>query len=214
MAFMAIASCGHTIRIADNQEELEVKFHSTSEDHLRTAVKVDLGCSSSELVYGATLKLPGQFVAPTDIASHEPANYVHRLQRHMQNIRPVPTRANQRTAQIHDDLRECTHVFVRCDSVKKPLQSPYNGPFKVLNRTDKYFVLSIADKHETVSLDRLKVAYVNNDKAINNFPESSRQPEAVLSSTASTIPVAPPPRQTRSGRHVHCPRKLADYDCG
>ena len=44
---------------------------------IHTAVKADLGCSTAELVYEATPRLPGQFVAPTG-PPHEmdPTNYV------------------------------------------------------------------------------------------------------------------------------------------
>ena len=34
---------------------------------IRTAVKADLGCPTAELVYGTTLRLPGQFVAPATL---------------------------------------------------------------------------------------------------------------------------------------------------
>ncbi|XP_071944773.1 uncharacterized protein [Antedon mediterranea] len=55
---------------------------------LRTVVKEDLGLSSAELVFGTTLRLPGQFVTPSSTnADLDPSNYIHRLQRIMQNIR-------------------------------------------------------------------------------------------------------------------------------
>jgi transposase InsO family protein len=31
----------------------------------RTAIKEDLSCTAAELLYGTTLRLPGEFVAPT-----------------------------------------------------------------------------------------------------------------------------------------------------
>ena len=42
---------------------------------------------------------------------------------------------------ISNDLATCTHVFLRHDAVKKPLQQQYDGPFKVLRRSNKHFTL-------------------------------------------------------------------------
>ena len=61
----------------------------------------------------------------------------------------------------HDSWFPCTHVFVCRDSVKKPLQSPYDGPFRVICRTPKYYHLEMYGKSDTVSIDRLKPAHVN-----------------------------------------------------
>ena len=51
-----------------------------------------------------------------------------------------------------------SHVFIRVDRVKKPLQPPYNGPFRVIERMDKYFIIDVNGKHDSISIDRLKVA--------------------------------------------------------
>ena len=48
------------------------------------------------------------------------------------------------------------YVFV-CDDVSKPPLSPfYRGPYKVLQRSKKFFVVQIGDKSDSVSVDRLK----------------------------------------------------------
>ena len=61
---------------------------------------------------------------------------------------------------MSDKLSTATHVFVRRDAVRKPLQPPYDGPYLVLKRTDKHFTVS---RHDTVSVDRLKPAYLDSD---------------------------------------------------
>ena len=50
------------------------------------------------------------------------------------------------------------HVFVRHEAIRKPLQSPYDGPYRVLERADKHCTLDIAGRPEVVSLDHLKPA--------------------------------------------------------
>ena len=130
---------------------------------IRTVIKRDIGCSTAELVYGTTLRLPGQFVAPVADAGLDPSDYVHRLQRAMCQLQTPPTRPHERAPQLHKDLLTCQYVFVRCDRVQKPLHPPYRGPYRVISRADKFYTLDIDGKRDTVSLDRLKVAYLDTD---------------------------------------------------
>ena len=61
---------------------------------------------------------------------------------------------------VSEAISLCTHVLIRHDAVHKPLQQPYDGPCKVLQRNDKYYVVDINGSHDTVSLDHLKPAYL------------------------------------------------------
>lgn len=47
--------------------------------------------------------------------------------------------------------------------VCKPLQTPYEGPFPVLKRHDKYFTVNVKGKNMNISLDRLKAAFILNN---------------------------------------------------
>ena len=119
-------------------------------------------CSAAELVYGTSLRLPGEFfhhdVSDTIV---EPTTLLTRLETTMRELRPVPVREqSQHNAYVSKDLASCTHVFMRNDAVRKPLQQPYNGPFRVLERTDKYFTLELNGRKDKVSLDRLRPAYL------------------------------------------------------
>ena len=58
----------------------------------------------------------------------------------------------------HLYLLICSHVYVRNDAVRAPLQRPYLGPFLVLQRSDKYYVLDMKGRSDFVSIDRLKPA--------------------------------------------------------
>lgn len=129
---------------------------------LRSAFKPDLGCTVAELVYGTTLRLPGEFLVPSKNApSADPASYVTRLKAIFDRLRPTPPRQPSSTKlYVHDDLQTCTHVFVRVDAVRKPLQPPYSGPYQVVSRTPKFFTLIINGKQDQVSIDRLKPAYI------------------------------------------------------
>ena len=111
---------------------------------IRTALKEDLSATAAEMVYGTTLRLPGEFFTPSSTpALADPTDYVSKLKSHFQNVRPISPRAAQRTSHISDGLATCTHVFVRHDGVRKPLQAPYGGPFRVISRTDKHFTVAL-----------------------------------------------------------------------
>ncbi|GFV27790.1 transposon Ty3-G Gag-Pol polyprotein [Trichonephila clavipes] len=86
-------------------------------------------------------------------------------------------------------------VFLRIDRVRKTLEPPYAGPFKVLSRTDKVFKLEINGKAVSVSIDRLKAAHSFSD---------------CESTSSSPIPTSKSPKDviTRSGR---CSRRVVRF---
>ena len=163
-------------------------------------------------------------VAPSSATeSLDPTDYAHRLKRHMADLSPAGTRQQSVKSYIPKVLDDCTHVFIRQDHVQKPLQPPYCGPFKVTQRTPKYFVLDQRGKRVTVSVDRLKPAFM--EKATS--PQTDRQ-EPRETPRADDLPAqTPPPRSqpapdppvqpdppvriTRSGRHVHWPRRFLTF---
>ncbi|RWR99061.1 hypothetical protein B4U79_05687, partial [Dinothrombium tinctorium] len=67
------------------------------------------------------------------------------------------------------ELRSCSHVFIRDDKVKSPLQNAYLGPYKVESRTEKNFVLRINNRRSNISIDRLKPAFIENDIKSHEF---------------------------------------------
>ena len=67
-------------------------------------------------------------------------------------------KATSRSTQLNKKLFTCSHVFVQHDGVKLALQRPYNGPFKVIERSEKYFKINLYAIIDNVSIDRLKPA--------------------------------------------------------
>ena len=55
------------------------------------------------------------------------------------------------------------HVFIQHDAVRKPLQPPYDEPFSVSTRTEKYFTVKINGRDNTISIDCLKPAHLDTD---------------------------------------------------
>lgn len=127
---------------------------------LRTALKEDLNCSVAELVYGQQLRVPGEFFdAPkTELDRSDYAKEMHRV---FDELKPKdPQHHAKPKVFVQRDLKDCRFVFVRIDMVKKPLQRPYEGPFKVLHRGDKCFDLLIKGKSQRVTIDRIKPAFI------------------------------------------------------
>ena len=93
-----------------------------------------------------------------------------------------------------------------------PLQPTYDGPFRVIDRKDKYFVVALSDsRQDTISINRLKPAYcIHTPETIaghsnSDSPEHlSQQPPCHAHSTQSSPSVF----RTRSGRKVQWPDRL------
>ncbi|CAN7939377.1 unnamed protein product, partial [Ixodes hexagonus] len=100
-----------------------------------------------------------------------PLSYATQLRDAMRNIRATPTRQHGRShTYVCDELTTSTHVFVRRDTVRKPLQQPYDGPLKVLERRDNFFVLGLNGRRDTISIDRLKPAHIEPSSASSLQP--------------------------------------------
>ncbi|GFQ88017.1 uncharacterized protein TNCT_96651 [Trichonephila clavata] len=131
----------------------------------------------------------------------------------MDQLKPVATTSHgSKKVFVHPALKTCSHVFVRHDAVKKPLQTPYDGPYLVLKRTEKKFTIEKNGKHSTTNIDRLKPAFFENSHH-SSAPIISPPPVAVPTSTkpvpdsSPSSPVSPTnstplPYMTRSGRRV------------
>ena len=92
------------------------------------------------MVYGSTLRLPGEFFTPSLTTSlPDPSEFLNQLITHFRTTSPISPRPTQRTTHIADGLSKATHVFVHHDAVRKPLQPPYDGPFPVIKSTAKHF---------------------------------------------------------------------------
>ncbi|GFT82494.1 integrase catalytic domain-containing protein [Trichonephila clavipes] len=109
---------------------------------LRASLKEDILCTPAELVFGTTIRLPGEMFDSSK-PDDDVVIFVSKLKSHMQSLHPKPPKHHgKRPVFIHPGLLEATHVFLRRDMLRRPLQQPYDGPFKVLQRKDKVFSLT------------------------------------------------------------------------
>ncbi|KAG4079200.1 hypothetical protein HA402_015856 [Bradysia odoriphaga] len=138
-----------------------MNFSRIYQSGIRATVKEDLACSLAELVYGQALKIPGEFFVDTPLTDPaNPSNFVDRLRMQMRSVKPVETSAHRQVhAQVPKELSTCSHVFVRIDRVKPSLNPRYDGPFRVVKRLRKGYLLDMNGRNDTVSIDRLKPAF-------------------------------------------------------
>ena len=128
---------------------------------LRNSLKEDIGTSAAELVYGTTLRLAGEYFIDEE-PSQDPQIFLEHLRQIMREVRPQPT-AHHHKARIFTPktLYTCTHVFIRVDAVRKPLDQPYEGPYEVVERLNDFcFRVKVKDTNQDISTERLKPAFI------------------------------------------------------
>ena len=132
---------------------------------LRSMPKQDMGVSVAEMVFGTPLTVPGTFVGPgTD---PEAADHLQRMRDIAGRLVPAPEAWHgTRTTASTRGLPEAEYIFVRRDAAHGPLQKPYTGPYRVLQRQEKFYVIQCGERQESVSVDRLKPANADPDRTI------------------------------------------------
>ena len=140
---------------------------------LRTAYKEDIKCSVAELLYGTTLRLPGEFFEDVDQPIHAEI-FVHDLRKRLQKIRAKPTAHHgKKTSFVHRDLQHASHVFLRDDTIRRPLQPPYMGPYEVLARiNERLYTILINGRARNISTERLKPAHLPANEIEESAPEN------------------------------------------
>ena len=124
---------------------------------LQSVPREDSAISASEALFGSSLVLPEEFLDSPELPSSE---YLRRIQSILKNnplIGPHHSSSSDwKPDRIPSSLTSCSHVFIREDTSKPPLSLLYKGPYLVLFKYPKYFLVQIGSKSDSVSVDRLK----------------------------------------------------------
>ncbi|KFD44842.1 hypothetical protein M513_14281 [Trichuris suis] len=128
---------------------------------IRAAVKEGLWYSFAELVYGSPLRLPAIFFSAS-VSHSDPSVLMAHLDTFFKSMRPTPTRqSTQRYWHVPQSLSTASHVFLRVDAHCPPLSPAYEGPLTVTNRMDKTIIIIRNGKTDTVSIGRVKPAFLD-----------------------------------------------------
>ena len=130
----------------------------------------DNGISPFSFLTGTNMLMPHAAFSTEEISS--PNEYVQNLAQTFHNIdfTAIAKGSNHRFSSvpfIPRALSTCSHVWRRIDRVLKPLEAPFEGPFKVVSRAPKTFKIELLDgRTSVVSIDRLKpcFSFVNESK--------------------------------------------------
>ena len=171
---------------------------------LRTTVKTDLGASPSDLVYGEGVSVPGQLLPSAPIPEEELIRRQRRTLSHLrmevERMQPTPTSAHRRPpVHVPEELSTCTHVFVLRGGVQPTLTTPYDGPYRVLDRTPEGFKVEFPGRaSDIVALSRLR-------PAIMDLQEDQGTPRDDQEDLDDAIPPSPPPPGRRPGPRTRFP---------
>ena len=125
---------------------------------LRSCIKEDLRLAPCEIVYGSSIRLPGEFFegsTPQSIST-----FVREIKNTIQNIKPIECSKHKTSKPfIFKNLSSCSHVFMRDISNNFP---SYTGPHQVIYRHQDYFTILINGKNKNVSINNLKPCYMLN----------------------------------------------------
>jgi cleavage and polyadenylation specificity factor subunit 1 len=145
----------------------------------RTTHKEDIKATPAEMVYGENLTLPADLVTSTDLddLDIDAEGFVHQLKERMAKVRTAVSRAVRNQPEyIPQDLLTCDYIYLRTDSTRTPLQRPYTGPYKVIRRTRQTVTIETNNGPTSVSIQRVKPAYVDSKTVTFDLPRRRGRP--------------------------------------
>ena len=143
---------------------------------IRTSLKPDINSTAAEMVYSTNITPSNSNSLPAH------SDFITRLKTHFHSTHTAPLRCILTHSNIPEELSMATHVFVRHDAIRRPLQPPYDEPYPITKRTSKHFTININSRHNTISIDRLKPAHI--DTSTNTTEYSTEQ--SILTSHSPT----------------------------
>ena len=132
---------------------------------IRTTFKPDVGASPADLVYGEGLAIPGEILGNENLDDAElqqrQRNLLANMRLEVERLQPQPTSAHRRPAvYLPDELQNATHAFVRRGGVQPSMTAPYEGPYRIVNRSETNFDVDIPGRGvETIAIARIRPAH-------------------------------------------------------
>ncbi|XP_068243809.1 uncharacterized protein [Palaemon carinicauda] len=139
---------------------------------LRTAPRADGEPSPADKFYGEALAVPGEFF----LTSTDDTQLDH-LRNIARKFRPCLKTYQDRTKHFKPRNRDdCGYVFARIDTHRHPLTRHYRGPYRVISKTTKAFLLDVHGQEDGISIDRVKPAFLERSDTDSAGPGRSRVP--------------------------------------
>ena len=180
---------------------------------IRSTWKEDLDAAPALLIFGTNLRRPDNFFPSTSAEINLPGQqFCPWSTRKLSQVIAAFSGLSWYSKNIPTtDLMSAEQVYVRHDAHRGPLVQSYNGPFKVLCRSDKHFDILRNNKPTRLSIDTLKPAYCAGPK----LPPPTVQPHAQaphphaqatrVDDNAGSDTISDTQSITRSGRTIKRP---------
>lgn len=159
------------------------------------------GSSPFEMLTGSQMLVPRTTVSP-DVNINSTVDFVEKLTKNFKEVDFATLsqgviHGNQ-TEYISPSLKNATHVWLRVDRTKRPLEAPYCGPYPLKNISNNTVTIK-KDGHENkISLSRIKPAFLSRP-----LPTTPKEKENTTELDSKTT--------TKSGRKVQFPKNLKEY---
>ena len=89
-------------------------------------LKEDLGCSSAEIVFGAPLTMPGDFIPSCTCTHSDIMRHLCQLCEQAHSFVPVPmSQHGMVSTSVPHNLQQARYVLICRDAHRTPLQQPY-----------------------------------------------------------------------------------------
>ena len=159
---------------------------------LRAVPKEDTGFCSAEAVYGSGLCVPGEFLS---VPEFPPEAFLKKIRLASSGFSAPPPHhvIDSDPKPLPNSLVKADFVFIREDSSVPSLSPLYRGPYKVLERRDKFFRLQIGDRVDVVSVDRLKPVVSDSSVVPASPPVRGRPPLRPQKQQPDSSASTPPP---------------------
>ena len=120
-------------------------------------------------VFGQPSRLPGTFLFGEEKgnSNHPDTQQTLAFFNAMSHHHKSTRKFGETPCFIEKDLFSCSHVWVRNEAPSHSLARLYVGPYLVLDRHEKYFVIATKTGASKISVDRLKTAHLRQN---NYFP--------------------------------------------
>lgn len=169
----------------------------------------DSGHSPFTAVTGREFLLPQpmlSYVPSEPFNSNEVKLLAEEMAKYDHQRNPTNPHFSRSSTYVPRALKDCTHVWVRVDRVRKPLEAPYTGPYAVKERKPKFFILEFpSGRTDSVSIDRLKPAIITRENSQDSTPANSDPPEdspEVQTQDFSSVDNELPSRVSSRGRNI------------
>lgn len=139
------------------------------------------------MTYGAELRLPAEFFVDSNNFIPNAANFVEKLSIAIRKFANVSRRYGRSPVYVPATLRSCSHVFVEEPPINGALKSPYKRPYCVVEQGEKTFKVNIDGETPTLTIDRLKPAFMMREPEPQLITTPSKLREPIRNSTERKV---------------------------